>query len=152
MSEIPARPVERQLLHALPPARAEHFQVNTARVEGLIAKVWSYDHHVFARLAVYDRHAEVLPAAESAALPRRKAHYLSLCLPQGRTADGMAVSLQPKERVLVTGYLRDQSYTESLERLFARAGCPERAQAGDERRFINRSATYLMVETLIRLA
>lgn len=132
----------------------EHFHLNQARVEGVIAKVWTYDGDVYARLAVYDRHTATLPTepAENRALPRRQAHYLTLWLPAGATADGMAVSLQAKERVLITGHLRDRTYSESLDRLLKKIQRPERIQPGDETLFVGRSATYLVVETLVRLS
>lgn len=166
MSTLPARPVEAQAFQGRPqpspptqpfatwPTPGEHFHTNTACVEGLIAKVWTYNGDVYARLAIYDRHAEVLPSAapEPSPLPRRKAHYISLCLLRGQTIDGMAVSLQAKERVKVTGYLRDRSYSESLERLFKKLEHPARIQPGDDAIFVGRSATYLVVETLIRLS
>lgn len=165
MSNVPVRPVEAQAFRGQPhssvhPASpnwivpGEHFHANSACVEGLVAKVWTYNADVYARLAIYDRHAVIVPTADSdpSPLPRRKAHYISLCLPQGQTADGMAVSLQAKERVKVTGYLRDRSYSESLERLFKKLEHPARIQPGDDAIFVGRSATYLVVETLIRLS
>lgn len=153
MSAVPARPVEaaaqsnlaEQLFGRVP----EKFHTNAARLEGVIAKLWTYDDDVYARLAVYDRHTEMQTSEGQP--PRRKAHYVSLWLVEGKTLDGVPLTLQKNDKVLVTGHLCDRTYTESLAVVLKRAKQESRIQPGDDKVFVGRNATYLKVETLIRL-
>lgn len=155
MSPLPTRPVETaaqthlaaQLFGRVP----EKFHANAARLEGVIAKLWTYDGDVYARLAVYDRHTVVEAPAETTP-PRRKAHYVSLWLVEGKTLEGVPLTLQKNDKVLVTGHLCDRTYSESLAALLKRTQQASRLQPGDDTLFVGRNATYLKVETLIRLA
>lgn len=138
-----------------PPTECHH--VNTAQVEGVVVKIWQYNRDVYVRLACYDAHAEPLPVEEhetdpgaGQAGPRRQASYVSLWLKQGRTADSQPVSLQPKDKILVTGYLRERVFPESLARILEKMKRGERRQPGDDELTVGRAVTYLVVETLIR--
>ncbi len=89
---------------------------NFARLEGIVAKTWVYSTHVYARLAVYDQHEAQSAGSiqdESEALPRRKAHYVTVQFTDG-LADGRPVSLKPKMRVRINGSVLTRVYSESL--------------------------------------
>ena len=78
----------------------EQFDLNRCTVSGILQKIWDRHGDIFLRLAF-------LPEADK---PLR---YLTLRLPEGQV-DGQLISLQPGERIRVSGYLVDAPYTESL--------------------------------------
>ncbi len=128
----------------------EKFHINRVEIEGIVSRVWDLNDDVFARLAVYDEHTEVLEPGKDGRLPRRQAHYVTLQFPGGRTADGAPVSLNVKDHIRVTGHLRDAAYSESLAKFLRRAKRFDRIQDGDEEVRVGRVATYVVVETMIR--
>ena len=77
-------------------ARPERFHTNHVTLTGVVQSVWqryrSDARHaappdIMARLAVYDRDAVRRTAAPTR---KRPAHYVTLCFPQGETADWRA--------------------------------------------------------------
>ncbi len=148
--------------------RTERFHVNAVEVEGIVVKVWtrsaarrngqaddSASPDVYARLAIYDRQAEELPSHNGDGgghhdLPRRQAHYVTIHLPRGRAHDGVPVSLSAKDKVRVTGFIREVPYRESLRHILVRAKQIDRIQDGDDEIMVQRIATYVVVQTLMR--
>ena len=85
---------------------------NNISLEGIVARLWEYPHkegvHLFARLACYDKWTPTVPGkADHFGRPRRKPHYLTVKLPDGK-AGGVPVKLEKKMRVRVTGKMADQ--------------------------------------------
>ena len=78
----------------------EQFDINRCIVGGAIQKIWDRESDIFLRLAF-------LPD------PDKPLRYLTLRLPDGKI-DGKLVSLQPGEKIRVSGYLVDAPYTETL--------------------------------------
>ena len=131
----------------------EKFHVNSVEVEGIITRVWDREGDVFARLAIYDENAEILePPKKKGDLPRRQAHYVTLQFADGKTDDGVPVSLSAKDHIRATGYLRDASYSESLTTFLRKVKQFERIQDRDDERRVGRVATYVVVKTLIRFS
>lgn len=136
---------------APPTAPHETFHVNSVEVEGIVTKVWARRNIVYARLAIYDQHAELLaPSEGNASLPRRKAHYVTIMLPDGKTSDGVAVSIGKKDRVRATGFIREVPYTETLRQIKVRAGIAEQVTGDDDALRLARVSTYVVAETLVR--
>jgi len=78
----------------------EQFDINRCTVGGIVQKIWGRDNDIFLRLIF-------LPDPEK---PNR---YLTTRLPGG-TVNGKLVSLQPGDRIRVSGYLSDEPYTETI--------------------------------------
>jgi hypothetical protein len=134
-------------------ATNEKFHVNSVDIEGIVTKVWDRNGDVFARLAIYDENAEVLePPKKKGDLPKRQAHYVTLQFTDGKTDDGVPVSLSAKDHIRATGYLRDASYSESLTTFLRKAKQFERIRDRDDERRVGRVATYIVVKTLIRFS
>lgn len=133
-------------------AAREKFHVNTVEVEGIVTRVWDRKSDVFARLAVYDERAEILEPAKDGRLPRRQAHYVTLQFEGGKTADGAPVSLADRDRVRVSGYLRDSAYSESLREFLRKARKVDRIADGDDDVRVGRVATYVVAGTLVRFS
>ena len=77
---------------------AESKDNNNVFLEGIVARLWEYRHkegvHLFARLACYDRWTPTVPGkADHFDRPRRKPHYLTVKLPDGK-AGGVPVKLE----------------------------------------------------------
>ena len=90
---------------------AESKENNNVSLEGIVARLWEYPHkegvHTFARLACHDRWTPTVPGkADHFGRPRRKPHYLTVKLPDGK-AGGVPVKLEKKMRVRVTGFMAD---------------------------------------------
>ena len=155
-------------------ARSEVFDTNEIRLSGIIQRVWEHGSYrpagwktgdddppadIFARLSIYDRHAEEIGASTDGdyrrdpqgQLPTRRAHYVTLRFPQGRTGDGLDVSLSPHMRVRVTGLVRDVPYEESLYKILTQLRLTDRIMDGDDRKHIQRISTYVIVRTMMRL-
>jgi hypothetical protein len=58
---------------------------NSALLEGVVASVWTYMQHGFIRLAIYDEHTTILE--ENGNRPRRKPHYITVQLTDGKIGD-----------------------------------------------------------------
>jgi hypothetical protein len=128
----------------------EKFHVNSVEIEGIVTRVWERKGDVFARLAVYDERAEILEPARCGGLPKRQAHYATLQLVNGKTADGIAVSLGDRDHVRVSGFLRDAAYSESLRAFLRKAQKPGRILDGDDDVRVGRVATYVVARSLVR--
>ena len=154
--------------------RPEVFDANEIRVSGVIQRVWERNSRkppgwkkgddepppdIFARLSIYDRYAEELRPEDHAELrrdpqgqlPMRRAHYVTLRFPYGKTGDGLDVSLSPRMRVRITGFMRDVPYEESLHRILTQLRLIDRILDGDDRQTVQRISTYVIVRTLLRL-
>jgi hypothetical protein len=64
---------------------------STARLEGIVARIWEYSGHLFVRLAVYDRHSFT-----------------------NEQVDGRGVNLKTKDRIRIFGTLGSRVYSENL--------------------------------------
>jgi hypothetical protein len=76
---------------------------------------------------------------------------VTLRFPYGRTGDGLDVSLSPRMRVRITGFVRDVPYDESLQKILTQLRLPDRIMDGDDRKAVQRVSTYVIVRTLMRL-
>lgn len=95
--------------------------MNTVQLQGVAVKVWrSGGSDLFARLAVYDQHAHVLPGAGKNGLPRRKPHYVTVRF-VGGAIDGQPVLLTERQRLRVSGQLHINFYRQSLHEILLRA-------------------------------
>lgn len=88
-------------------------QINTARIEGVVARVWLYGGHLFARVAVYDRHTELTAEMGNNGRQRRIPHYVTVQFTDEQV-NGRTVSLKTKDRVRVSGVLGSRIYSENL--------------------------------------
>ena len=123
-----------------PPAfiRSETFHQNTITLTGTLQAVResvdpnapSLDPDIVLTLAVTDRYAP-LERRDPTPTRQRPAHTLTLRLPRGRPLDGHPLSLSPRQRVRVTGYLRDHAETLSLFRVWASLKLFERLHSDD---------------------
>ncbi|MCD4672221.1 MAG: hypothetical protein K8R77_06125 [Anaerolineaceae bacterium] len=103
---------------------------NSALLEGVVASVWTYTQHGFIRLAVYDRNTKVLE--ENGNRPRRKPHYITVQLTDGKIGD-IAIELlgkrgKPKPNTIRVG-----------DRLAVQGRFNQRAQWDNLRNFIIKS-------------
>ena len=128
----------------------EQFHKNMVEIEGVVTKVWNRKGDVFARIAIYDEHAEILEPAKNGGFPKRQAHYVTLQLIDGKTSDGGSVSLSAKDKVYASGFLRDSSFSESLQTFLRKAKKFDRIEDRDDDVYVGRVATYVVVESLIR--
>jgi len=133
-------------------AKEEKFHVNSVDIEGLITKVWDRGSDVFARLAVYDEQAEELEPGKGGGLPKRQAHYVTLQFLDGKTADGIPVSLGDKDHVRVTGYLRDAAYSEAVSTFLRKAKQFDRIRERDQEIRVGRVATYVVAKSMVRFS
>ncbi len=154
--------------------RPEVFDANEIRLSGVIQRVWERASRkppawrkgdeepppdIFARLSIYDRYAEELRPNDheelrrdpQGQLPMRRAHYVTLRFPYGKTGDGLDVSLSPRMRVRITGFMRDVPYDESLQRILTQLRMTDRILDGDDHKTVQRISTYVIVRTLMRL-
>ena len=139
-------------------ARPESFHQNTITLTGTIQAVResvdqetsTVEPDIILTLAVYDRFA---PGERRDPTPttRRPAHSIALRLPHGRPLDGGALSLSPRQRVRVTGYLRDRVEYFSLQKIWANLKLLDRAQPGDGARTLKTNGTHVIVESLTPL-
>src|SRR3989304_1777574 len=73
----------------------------------------------------------------------------SLSLPR-TAAEGVPVSVTDKDRVRVSGYLRDSAYSESLREFLRKAQKIDRIADGDDDVRVGRVPTYVVVRSLVR--
>ena len=128
----------------------EVFHINSVELEGLVVKVWARRDDIYARMATYDQHAEVISTEGKGDLPRRQAHYVTVLLRNGKTADGRAVSLGKQDRVRVTGFIREIPYTETLRQIKVRASAADKVADGDDDVVVHRISTYVVAESLVQ--
>ena len=86
---------------------------STARLEGVVARVWEYGGHLFVRLAVYDRHTLTTATPGNNGRRRRIPHYATVQF-LNEQVDGRGVNLKPRDRIRVSGLLGSRVYSESL--------------------------------------
>jgi hypothetical protein len=84
-----------------------------ARLEGVVARVWEYGGHLFARLAVYDQHTPTTNTPVNNGRKRRIPHYVTVQF-TNEQVDGRGVNLKPKDRIRVSGTLGSRVYSENL--------------------------------------
>ena len=129
-------------------------EVNTARLEGVAARVWEYDRHRFVRLAVYDSHTRTTGEAGKNGRERRIPHYITVQFTEGAVG-GRPVALKIKDRCRVSGVLIDRPYSESLRSFLldahqasVLAEIPNSDDIGDLR--VRRSSACVVAQTLIQ--
>ena len=90
---------------------ADPTPVNFVDLEGVIAKSWEYpraqETDVFIRIACYDEHAPQGEGTRNFGRVVRLPHYINIRFAGGRTSNGAAVALKPKQRLRVRGQLVD---------------------------------------------
>lgn len=108
-----------ETLNVIAPQRAANATTDkplvqsTARLEGVIARVWEYGGHLFARVAVYDSHTQVTAAPGNNGRERRVPHYVTVQF-LNEQVDGRGVNIKPKDRIRVSGILGSRVYSENL--------------------------------------
>jgi hypothetical protein len=139
--------------------RAETFHQNTITLTGTLQAVResvdhtapSTDSDIILTLAVTDRYAP-LERRNPAPTRKRPAHTITLRLPQGQPLDGRSLSLSPRQRVRVTGYLRDHAETLALFRVWASLQLFDRLQPDDGQHLLKSNDTHVIVESLTPLS
>lgn len=100
----------------------------TTTVEGIVSRVWDYPHpsgvDLFARLAVYDEHTRIEQNRDERGRVYRSPHYVTICIDNGQVM-GFPIKLRAKQRMRVSGYLRERSYKTSLHEEILKLGKPE---------------------------
>jgi len=86
---------------------------STARLEGVVARVWEYGGHLFTRLAVYDRHTLITDTPGNNGRKRRIPHYITVQF-ANEQVDGRGVNLKRQDRIRVSGILGSRVYSENL--------------------------------------
>jgi hypothetical protein len=76
-------------------------------------QVWEYGGHLFARVAVYDRHTLTTTTPGNNGRERRVPHYVTVQF-LNEQVDGRGVNLKPKDRIRVSGILGSRVYSENL--------------------------------------
>lgn len=124
-------------------------------VEGLVARTWTFNHHRFARLAVYDEHAPVQEkAGGKRKFPRRTPHYVTVQFTDGKLG-AREVTLKPNTRVRVTGTLISRIHSETFRDFLIRAHAADLlAEAPNSDKLADLRAryvqTYLVAATMIQ--
>ena len=105
--------------------------INRAVFEGVIVREWTHTHGAdqladgrtdrYLRLAVYDKHAPATKEKGNFGRPRRIPHYITVRLLDGKVA-GREVVVRQKERLRVTGAVRDRGYSQTLHDALLRTG------------------------------
>lgn len=137
-------------LHVLPTIP----ELNTVRLEGVVARVWEFDRHRFVRLAVYDSHTRSTGEIGKNGRVRRIPHYITVQFTEGAVG-GRPVALKVKDRCRVSGVLIDRPYSESLRSFLLDAHqaeilaeIPNSDDLGDLR--VRRSSACVVAQTLIQ--
>jgi primosomal replication protein N len=86
---------------------------STARLEGVVARVWEYGGHLFARLAVYDHHTLTTHMPGNNGRERRIPHYVTVQF-TNEQVDGRVINLKHQDRIRVSGMLASRVYSENL--------------------------------------
>jgi primosomal replication protein N len=102
-----------ETLEVLETGFGKHTPESTARLEGVVARVWEYDGHLFARLAVYDRHTLTTHMMGNNGRERRIPHYVTVQF-TNEQVDGRGVNLKHQDRIRVSGMLASRVYSENL--------------------------------------
>lgn len=99
-------------------------KLNTVMIQGVVARAWKGGADSFARLAIYDRHTEIIGHNEKKGLPRRKPHYVTVRIPGGEV-DGKKVVIHKRNRLRASGQLHIHFYRQTLPHILRRAGKQE---------------------------
>jgi hypothetical protein len=91
-----------------------------ARLEGVVARVWEYGGHLFARVASYDRHTLTTTSSGNNGRERRIPHYVTVQF-LNEQVDGRGVNLKPKDRIRISGILGSRVYSENLRNFLLNA-------------------------------
>jgi len=86
---------------------------STARMEGVVARIWEYGGHLFVRLAVYDHHSFGTGTPGNHGRERRIPNYVTVQF-TNEQVDGRGVNLKIKDRIRVYGILGSRVYSENL--------------------------------------
>lgn len=137
------------------PQTDEQFHLNKVEVEGIVTRIWARRLDVLARLAVYDKNTTILdPKGGNDGRPLRQAHYVTVLFEEGKVG-GSSVSLKRKDRVRISGFLRDEAYFENLRRFLIKAQkvdvlseMPNSDDLAEIR--VSRVATYIIARSLIQ--
>ena len=144
-----------EILEVLDPGDHPCTLQGTARLEGVVARVWRYGGDLFTRLAVYDQHTLLTSLPGNHGRKRRVPHYLTVQFPNesvencrvphyltvqfpNESVDGREVNLKPKDRLRISGSLGSRVYSENLRTFLISAGEADRlahlsdGQAPDE--------------------
>ena len=108
-------------LEVLDPGEHPYTLRGSARLEGVVARIWQYGGDLFARLAVYDRHTMTTSLPGNHGRMRRVPHYLTVQFPE-RRVDGREVDPKQKDRLRVSGILGARVYSENLRSFLISAG------------------------------
>jgi hypothetical protein len=100
-------------LEVLDPGTVEYPIQCTARLDGVVARVWEYGGHLFVRLAVYDQHTLTTNIAGNNGRGRRIPHYITVQFTNAKV-DGRGVKLKTRDRIRVSGPLGSRVYSECL--------------------------------------
>ncbi len=92
-------------------------------LQGVATRAWPLRQRTAVRLAVYDEYTSVIAPANGKP-ERRRPHYLTVLLPEGRSA-------RRGERLRASGTLHVRLYRESLEHALLRNGYAELLQNAD---------------------
>lgn len=126
--------------------------VNFAEVEGIVATAWRWGGDLYARLAIYDCYASILPGNGKNGHPRRKPHYVTVVFPESKVS-GRAIELHERSRVRVRGAVLMRLYNETLREMLIRNAkigllldeIPNADQIGQYR--ASRAATYVIASS-----
>jgi hypothetical protein len=118
-------------LETLSPAANDVAQVGSqVTLEGIVVRRWDYPRGEqvdrFTRVAMYDRWTRMAEDVVNPAngLPRRMAHYVNVVLPNGERE----IEVRRKQRIRVTGALRDRGQRVSLHQAILETGQAELAE------------------------
>jgi hypothetical protein len=95
----------------------ETFDLNTARVAGVVVKLWPRNGDVYARLRISTR-GKLIEDDDTQAV------YCNLRFPEGKVKD-QPISLQPGDAIRVSGYLTHNEYFETIHRFLQDARKPK---------------------------
>jgi hypothetical protein len=106
---------------------------NAVRIEGIIVRAWAYSNNLYARLAIYDKHADSLAEDGNNGLPKRQARYVTVQFTDSRV-DGRQLKIGGKasmdvipgvihrnDRVRISGSMKGRVYVESMRDWLGRA-------------------------------
>jgi hypothetical protein len=95
--------------------------INRMTFEGIVAREWPIGDDHYLRLAVYDEKAPLAHEQGNFGRPRRLPHYITVQFPGGKVA-GREVVVRLKDRLRVTGEIRDQGWQRTLHEALLRTG------------------------------
>jgi hypothetical protein len=102
-----------ETLEVLPVRSARYILQSSACLEGVVAKLWEFGGHLFARLAVYDHYTQITDMPGNNGRTRRIPHYVTVQF-TNEQVDGRVVNLKRQDRMRVSGALGSRIYSENL--------------------------------------